>query len=194
MPASHLYRFYPVIIASLLAAGAIWLEHLTRIPETEAAPDADETPDFVAENVHIAGFADDGTLRYTLDSPRLTHFPKTDMTFSDHPRLQLFRQGRRLWINADSGEANAQGERVIFRGNVEAEREGRDAGDDALHFASDSLTVWPQEQRAASDAPVRIVQGGSRVDANRFEASNVFGDMKLSGKVRMRFPPKPRNS
>ncbi|MDR0703020.1 MAG: LPS export ABC transporter periplasmic protein LptC [Azoarcus sp.] len=193
MPASHLYRFYPVIVAALLAAGSIWLEHLTRAPETEAAVEADETPDFIAESVRIAGFDDDGALRYTLDSPRLTHFPKTDTTFSDHPRLQLFRQGRRLWINADSGEANAKGEILVFRGNVEAEREGAAAGDDALHFASATLTVWPQEQRAASNVPVHIVQGRNRADGNRFEASNVFGNMKLSGKVRMSFPPKQRS-
>jgi lipopolysaccharide export system protein LptC len=192
MPASHLYRFHPVIVAALLAAGSIWLEHLTRAPETEAVAEANEAPDFIAESVRIAGFGDDGKLHYTLDSPRLTHLPKTDTTFSDHPRLQLFRQGRRLWINADSGEANSKDEIVVFRGNVEAEREGAAAGDAPLHFASSSLTVWSREQRAASNVPVRIVQGFSRVDANRFEASNVFGDMKLSGKVRMSFPPKQR--
>ncbi|MDR1063879.1 MAG: LPS export ABC transporter periplasmic protein LptC [Azoarcus sp.] len=195
MPASHLtYRFYPAIVAALLAAGSIWLEHLTRAPESEAAAEADDgTPDFIAEGVRIAGFDDDGKLRYTLDSPRLTHLPQTDATLSDHPRLQLFRQGRRLWINADSGEASSKGEVVVFRGNVEAEREGADAEDVPLHFASASLTVWPQEQRAASNVPVRIDQGLNRADASRFEADNVFGDMKLSGKVRMSFPSRRRN-
>jgi lipopolysaccharide export system protein LptC len=194
MTSSHLtYRFYPIIIAALLAAGSIWLEHLTRVPEAEITDEIDEAPDFIAEGVRVIGFATDGKLRYTLDSPRLTHLTKSDTTLSDYPRLQLFSQGRRLWINANSGEASPKGEFVIFRGNVEAEREGAAAGDAVLHFASSSLTVWPQEQRAASKVPVRITQGLSKANANRFEADNVFGDMELSGKVHMSFPSKRRN-
>ncbi|MDR1661361.1 MAG: LPS export ABC transporter periplasmic protein LptC [Azoarcus sp.] len=193
MPASHLaYRFYPAIVAALLAAASVWLERLTRPPEPEAAAETGEAPDFIAEGVRITGFAEDGKLRYTLDSPRLTHLPETDTTLSEHPRLQLFSQGRRMWINADRGEASAKGEHVDFSGNVEAEREG--AGAEApLRFASARLTVWPQEQRAASNVPVRIVQGATRANASRFAADNVFGIMKLSGKVRMSFPSNRRN-
>ena len=192
MTTAHLaYCFYPVIIAALLAAGAIWLERLTRGPDP-AATETSEAPDFTADGVRITGFADDGQLRYTLDAPRVTHLPRTDTTRVDHPRLQLFSQGRRIWIEADEGEASARGERVDFSGNVEAEREAPTA-DETLHFSSTRLTVWPQEQRAASNVPVRIAQGLKRANANRFAADNIFGVMKLSGKVRMSLPRNRRN-
>lgn len=187
MTTGHMaYRFYPIAIAALLAAGSVWLEHLTRGPESAAA-EASEAPDFTADGVRITGFADDGRLRYTLETPRMTHLPRADTTWVGHPRLQLFSQGRRMWIEADEGEASPRGERVDFSGNVEAEREAA-AADDTLHFSSARLTVWPQEQRAASNVPVRIVQGPNRANANRFAADNIFGVMKLSGKVRMSFP------
>ncbi|MDR3213315.1 MAG: LPS export ABC transporter periplasmic protein LptC [Azoarcus sp.] len=195
MAAAHLaYRIYPIIIAALLAAGSIWLEHLTRNPEAASAAEASEAPDFIADGVRIVGFADDGALRYTLDTPRMIHLPHNDLTRFGQPRLQFFSQGRRMWINADDGEAGPKGERVDFSGHVEAEREGAAATDAPLHFSSTKLTVWTQEQRAASNVPVRITQGLTRADANSFSADNVFGVMKLSGKVRMSIPRNRRNS
>jgi len=183
---NFVYRFYPLAIAALLAAGATWLEHATRSPEPVATTAVRQTPDFIAEVVRITGFAEDGKLRYTLDSPRLTHLPASDSTLVEQPRLQLITQERHMWINADHGEVGPKGERVDFSGNVEAEREGAPS-DPPMQFSSAQLTVWPHEQRAVSNVPVRITQGDTRADANNFMSDNVFGIMKLSGKVRVRF-------
>ena len=191
-PINFIYRFYPLVIAALLAAGAIWLERATRIPEPAAHVTANQTPDFIADMVRITGFAQDGKLRYTLDSPRIIHLPTTDSTHVDQPRLLLIDQGRHMRVSADHGEVSPKGERVDFTDNVEADREGAPP-DSPLRLSSASLTVWPQEQRAVSDVPVRITQGKTRIDGNHFEADNVFGAMKLSGKVQMRLTPAPRN-
>jgi len=184
---NFIYLFYPLAIAALLAAGATWLEHATRSPEPAVDAPVNQTPDFIAETVRITGFAENGDLLYTLDSPRLTHLPATDLTRVEQPRLQLTTQGRQMWIDADYGEVGPKGERVDFTGNVEVEREGIPS-DPPMHLSSAQLTVWPQEQRAASNVPVRLTQGKTRADANGFEADNVFGVMVLSGKVRMHLP------
>ncbi|MDR2925128.1 MAG: LPS export ABC transporter periplasmic protein LptC [Azoarcus sp.] len=188
------YRFYPLAIAAVLAAGAVWLEHATRSPETPDAPTVSQTPDFIAQTVRITGFAQDGSLNYTLDSPHIQHLPATDQTHADQPRLMLINQGRHMRINADHGEVAPKAERVDFAGNVEAEREGAPA-EPPMHLSSARLTVWPNEQRAASDVPVRITQGGNRSDASSMAADNVFGVMKLSGKAKMRIASRyKRNS
>ncbi|MCL1860592.1 MAG: LPS export ABC transporter periplasmic protein LptC [Proteobacteria bacterium] len=179
-----IYRFYPLAIAALLAAGATWLERATRSPEPVADAAVSQTPDFIAETARITGFAKDGKLLYTLDSTRLTHLPVTDSTHIEQPKLELIAQGRHMWINAKHGEVGPKGEQVDFTGNVEAEREGVPS-EAPLRLFSEQLTVWPQEQRAASNVPVRITQGETRADANKFTADNIFGVMKLSGKVRM---------
>ena len=186
------YRIYPLVIAALLAAGAIWLERATRSPEPTAEVAPSQTPDFIARTVHIVGFAKDGKLYYTLESPYLVHLSSTDSTRIERPELHLFTQGRRMQINADHGEVGPKGERVDFTDNVEAEREG-DSHDPPLHLSSQQLTVWPQEQRAVSNVPVRITQGETRASANKLEADSVFGEMKLSGKVRMHLPHTKRN-
>lgn len=184
---NFVYRFYPLAIAALLAAGATWLEHVTRSPEPVVDAVVMQTPDFIAETVRITGFAKDGKLHYMLDSPRLTHLPVNDSTSVEQPRLQLINQERHVWINANYGDVGPKGERVDFTGNVEVEREGI-ASELPIRLYSEQLTVWPQEQRAVSNVPVRLTQGESRTDANSLEADNVFGVMKLSGKVRMHLP------
>jgi lipopolysaccharide export system protein LptC len=185
------YRYYPLLIVAVLAGGSIWLEHLTRSDEPAAVPDK-QAPDFLADTVQIIGFADDGSRRYTLNSPQVTHLPQTDTTVFNLPRLQLFNANSLMWITADRGEAGSEGKQVDFIGNVEAERSS-DAASEPLHLSSAQLRVWPEEQRAASDVPVLLTSGNRRTDANRMEADNMFGTLKLSGNVRMRFPPKQRN-
>jgi lipopolysaccharide export system protein LptC len=185
------YRLYPLAIVAALAAGSIWLEHMTRSDEPVAVAD-NHAPDFMADTVQINGFAEDGTLHHTLDSPHVTHLPQNNMTLFELPRLQLFAANRRMWINADHGEASREGKTVDFIGNVEAERENGPT-EAPLHFSSTKLTVWPDEQRAVSDVPVLLTRGLDRIDANHMEADNMFGNMKLSGNVRMSFPPKKRN-
>ncbi|MDR2032005.1 MAG: LPS export ABC transporter periplasmic protein LptC [Azoarcus sp.] len=187
------YRFYPVAIAALLAAGSVWLEHLTRAPESAAAAAESRMPDFVADKVRISGFSHDGALRYTLDSTRLTHLPHNGITVAEQPRLQLFTQTQRMRIDADRGEVAPGGERVDLSGNVEARHESG-PGDTAMRFSSDRLTVWPDTQRAASNAPVRLTRGNAHATANGIEADNLFGNIKLSGEVRMTFPRRQRNS
>ena len=187
------YRIYPVVIVALLAAGSIWLEHMTRAPESAATADNDRAPDFVADQVRILGFAEDGKLRYQLDSPRMVHLPATDSTSVDQPRLLFVSQARHLRVNADHGEVGPKGERVDLDGNVETERESN-PGEAPLRLLSEKLTVWPQEQRAVSTVPVRITQGDTSADAKNFSADNIFGLMKLSGNVRMSLPPRTRRN
>ncbi|MDR1423043.1 MAG: LPS export ABC transporter periplasmic protein LptC [Azoarcus sp.] len=195
MPGTQLaYRLYPVVIAALLALGSIWLERLTHEEDATRTDVDGSTPDFTADGVHVTGFAEDGALRYTLVSPHMTHVPDADQTQLEQPRLQLFTQGRRVWVSADSGIVGAKGTRVDFHGNVKAGRDGTSARESALNFFSAQLTVWPDEQRAMSNAPVKLVKDVSTITANTFSADNVFGLMKLSGKVHMTLPRKKRNS
>jgi lipopolysaccharide export system protein LptC len=184
-----IYRFYPLAIAALLAAGATWLERATRSHEPAPETAVNQTPDFIAETVRITGFAEDGKWRYALDSPRITHLPVTDATHVEQPRLQLLGQGRHMWIDADHGEVSSKGEQVDFTGNVKAKREATPP-DPPMQLFSAQLTVWPQEQRAISNVPVHLTQGETRTDANNFVADNVFGAIQLSGKVKMHLVPR----
>jgi lipopolysaccharide export system protein LptC len=192
------YQFYPLVIVALLAAGSVWLERLTRDAAPPPAAVSDSMPDFAAATVRITGFAHDGSLRYTLDSPHLTHLPQSDITLAETPYLRLFAHGRETWLQAGRGEVSAGGERVDFSGAVELERESGegDAGNpgEPLRFVSEQLRVWPQDQRAATDTPVHITQADSTATADGLAASNIFGNLELIGHARVSFPRHRRNS
>ncbi|GHT95351.1 hypothetical protein FACS1894116_10710 [Betaproteobacteria bacterium] len=187
------WHAYPLIITGLLAAGSYWLEHLTREAETPLVAPERRAPDFVATAVSISGFAADGSLRYTLDTPRVIHVPQDDQTLTTQPQLQLFSHGKRTWLHAEHGVISARGEQADFNGEVNVER-GDDSGDEhALHIFSGHLTVWPKDQRAATDTPVRLTQGSFTATALGLAASNIFGNLELVGEVKMSLPRHRRN-
>jgi lipopolysaccharide export system protein LptC len=186
------WQIYPLVIAGLLAAGSIWLDRLTREPETPPASPERRSADFVASEVSITGFGADGGLRYILDTPRIIHLPQTSQTLASQPRLRLFSADGQTWLRAERGIVSAEGEQADFDGDVEVERTGKDGA--ALHFASERLTVWPSEQRAATDVAVRLRQGEATATAQGLAASNLFGILELTGKVKMSIPRHRRTS
>lgn len=186
-------RLYPIIAVALLAAGSIWLERLSR--EQESTPDrsAGSGPDFIAEQTRIVGFAKDGSRSYALVSERMTHFPNTDITEVERPRLELVSSDRLLTIQSDRGEVSPGGERADFVGNVEAQRQGS-TGQADIRFVSERLTVWPDKHRAESTAPVRLTQGQTTALAHGLRADNLFGTLDLIGKARVTIPRRQGNT
>lgn len=187
------YRLYPIVAVALLAAGSIWLERLTREPETRADQSDRRGPDFIADQTRIVGFGKDGSRRYALVAERMTHFPDTDVTKVEHPRLEIASGQRLLKIRADQGEVSAGGERVDFSGAVDAQREGS-SGEPAMTFASERLAVWPDEHRAETTAPVRLTQGLTTAHANGLQADNLFGTLDLIGQARVNIPRRQGNT
>lgn len=181
------YRLYPIIAVALLAAASIWLERLSREPDTAPERGTSTVADFVAEQTRIVGFGKDGSQRYALVSDRMTHFPGADITDVERPRLEIASGEQLLNVSADRGEVSARGERVDFTGNVEAQRTGS-PGQPGITFASERLAVWPDEHRAETTAPVRLTQGPTTALANGLRADNLFGTLDLIGKARVNIP------
>lgn len=187
------YRLYPLIAVALLAAASIWLERLSRGPDATPERSSNTVPDFIAEQTRIVGFGKDGDQRYALESDRMTHFPGADITHVERPRLELVSGESLLSVNADHGEVSSGGERVDFTGNVDAQRTGR-PGQSGITFASERLTVWPDEHRAETTVPVRLTQGPTTALANSLRADNLFGTLDLIGKARVTIPRRQGNT
>ncbi|MDR0563747.1 MAG: LPS export ABC transporter periplasmic protein LptC [Azoarcus sp.] len=189
---SHIDRFYPLVLAALLAVGSFWLERLTHIDEP-AETAVRQTPDFEASQTLITGFNKEGKLRFSLVSPQLTHFPVTDTTFVEAPRLLLISEGRRMNTSARQGEVSSGGQQVVLTGDVKIDRESA-PGIPPLRLLTEKVTIWPEEQRAISNAPAHLERGNDHANANRLEADNVFGVMTLSGRVKMRLSPSQKRN
>ncbi len=185
------HRLYPVIALALLAAATVWLERVTQVGEAPAPAPAADKPDFVADHARILGFGDDGRQRYELVTERLTHFPVSDITALDQPRLRMHSEGREVRLDSVSGEVSPGGERVDLTGDVHAWRSG-DPGRPETTFTSERLRVWPDENRAETDTPVVLVQGGTQATALGMRADNLFGVFDLLGDVKVNMPRRQR--
>jgi len=185
-------RFYPIIALALLAAGTLWLERATRSDEPRPASEVRQHPDFIGEHVRLTSFDPAGQQRYELLADKATHYPLSDVTEFEQPYLQYETEDGELRVSADWGEAREGGETLLLVGNVQFFRDGLDGNPD-LTFASNSLKVWPDDQRAETDDPVVLTQGNTVAHGNGMRADNLFGTLQLIGDARVSMPPSSRN-
>lgn len=182
-------RLYPILALAALAAATVWLERATRSPDPRPIAAVREHPDFIGEDVHLSRFDDAGQLHYTLVASRVWHYPLGDITEFEHPRLRYETDDGLVRAFADHGESHEGGEVIYLRGNAEIYRDAHGDRPDTT-LLSDSLTLWPDEQRAASDDPVVLTQGRTVSFGNAMRADNLFGTLELIGNARVIIPPR----
>ncbi|AVZ79994.1 LPS export ABC transporter periplasmic protein LptC [Zoogloeaceae bacteirum Par-f-2] len=188
------HRLYPVIALALLAGGTYWLARISAPEDDSPRPAERGKPDFVATGARLQGFDANGRERYELLADRISHYPGTDVSLFDKPRLiQRASDGRRLFLTADSGEAYRQGDEVRMRGNVRGRRSGlAGQADDTL--STETLTVWPKDERVLSRSPVVLTRGNTVIHAQGLQADNIFGTLRLTGQVYATLPRSNRTS
>lgn len=187
----HIDRIYPIIALALLAAITLWIERVTRAPAE--APRIDRSdPDFIGERIRMTAYDASGQPRYELIAQRIVHFPLSDVTDFEQPRLRYQSSEGDVRIRADSGESVRSGETVILNGDVVVTREGT-AENPALSLQTATLTLWPDTQRAMTDAPVVLKHGNIVAHGNGLRADNLVGAFDLVGDTKVQMPSSKRN-
>lgn len=186
-----LERIYPIIALALLAAVTLWLDRTTSSDEARPAAALRQEPDFIGEEIRLTSFGPDGRERYRLIADRVTNYPQADLTDFERPRLRYDTEEGELTIDALRGESYDEGTIIHLRGEVHVFRRGRDDNPD-LTLASDTLTIWPDDQRAATDDPVVLTRDNSIAHGNAFRADNLFGTLELIGDANVHMPPSSR--
>ena len=183
---------YPIIVLAVLAGATVWLERSTRDEQvaTRTAPPIGE-PDFIAEGARLVSFDATGAQAYELIARLVTHYPRMELSLLENPRLEMQQDGRQARIEAHSGEVRSRGEEVFLKGEVNVWREGIEAEADLI-LTSETLTVWPRDQRAASDDPVTITQGSNLARGNALRADNLFGTLELQGQASLQMQARSR--
>ncbi|MCC4115072.1 LPS export ABC transporter periplasmic protein LptC [Aromatoleum toluclasticum] len=186
-------QLYPLAGLIIVAGASLWLERITT--DEEARPSSQErvAPDFVAEGTRLIAFDHSGRQHYELLTDKITHHPQTDATTLDHPRLHYEVDGRELHLSSEQGEVLREGDEVRLAGDVRARRNAAE-GSPEMTLASASLTIWPDDERAATSDPVAITQGASTAHANGMKSDNIFGTLELIGNARVHIPRTNRKS
>lgn len=184
-------RLYPLIVIAVLAGSTLWLDYSTSERDSTPQLRLRDKPDFIAEQARLVSFNEQGLRHYELTSPRIVHFPIDNVTVLDAPVLNLAQDARKMRIDARQAEVHARGDEILLQQDVLVWRQG--LGDEAdMTLETNSLTVWPNDQRAASDEAVRITQGPSVATAQGLRADNLFGTLELVGQASVRFDGRTR--
>lgn len=186
-------QLYPVIALLVLAGATVWLERVTRGDDAQSASQLRREPDFTAEQTRLISFDRNGRQHYELLADKITHYPLSSITALDMPRLRYVADGRELQVSAKTGDVLNEGDEVRLAGDVSVLRAAA-PGSPAMSFASQSLKVWPDDERAETSDPVVLTQGATTAHANGLKSDNIYGTLELIGNARVNIPRTTRTS
>ena len=142
-------------------------------------------PDLFLERASLTQFDQRGILASQITAERFTHYPLTDVTALQLPKITLFieREPNPWRINSTAGRllplSKYRKETVELWDEVNAYRLHRDGTQTVITTAA--LTVFANENRAQSDEAVVITTSNSVTRASSMQAWLDSGQFELKG-------------
>lgn len=184
MPKTFRQKLLLTLIALLLiAAGYYWNVRLELFTEGKA-PVSNDAIDFYAANAHSTQYRIDGTLAYEMTAVRLEHMKATDVTNVTTPDLLFFREGQpQPWhVQSVRAEVGPQGKQVELIDDVRVQR--TDAASRTLLLTTTRMTVFPDQNYAQTEQPVKITEPNGVTTAIGMKAYLKDSRMLLLSNVR----------
>jgi lipopolysaccharide export system protein LptC len=188
--------YLPVMLMALLALGTYWLARSTpgaapvlgqRTPTHEA--------DYFLRGFSVKTFDPDGRLKTEIQGQEARHFPDTDTTEIDQPRIRAFNDKGALTVaTADRAIANGDASQVQLIGNAVVTREapaparGRPASP-RVEIRGEFLHAFMAEERVKSDRPVTLRRGDDQFEAQQMDYDNLERVLQMQGRVRGTLQP-----
>lgn len=159
-----------VFIASVLLNRTVDLDH-----QIETAPALLNEPDLFMTQASISQINEEGHLTSKISADRFTHYPLTDVTTLELPRVALYTPNLTGPWTISSTKGRLLGVSVYRKQSVElwstvrAEKSNPDGS--TTTFITDALNVYPSENVAESDSPVTIFTGDTQTQAAKLRAN-----------------------
>jgi lipopolysaccharide export system protein LptC len=123
------------------------------------------------------------------------HYPDTDTTEIDQPRIRAFNArgeltvatARRAISNADGSEVQLIGGAVVTR---EASTDASGQIRPRMEFRGEFLHVFVDAERVSSNKPVELTRGDLRFTGDGLEFDNINQVLQLTGRVRGQLQPR----
>jgi lipopolysaccharide export system protein LptC len=181
--------YLPVILMGLLALGTYWLARNTPVFSQSPAQRAERhEPDYFLRGFSVKNFDPEGRLKNEILGTEARHFPDTDTTEIDQPRIRSYSDKGALTIaTARRAISNADGSQVQLIGNAVVTREGKDAqGQEVprLEIRGEFLQAFMDEERVKSDRRVTMTRGRDVFEADQLDYDNLGRVLQLQGRVR----------
>ena len=182
--------YLPIILMGLLALGTYWLvRNAPGMAPVEAARPATHEPDYFMRRFSVKTFDAAGRLKSEVFGTEARHYPDTNTTEVDHPRIRSFNARGELTVatarlalsNADGSEVQLIGDAVVTR---EATTGANGQQRPRLEFSGEFLHVFLDTERVKSHKPVTLKRGESVFVAESLDFDNLDHVLELRGRVR----------
>lgn len=150
----------PLLILILLVGLTMWLERATRVDDRPSSGKSRHDPDVIVDNFTLRRFDPSGQVQHTLTAQQLRHYPDDDSTELDQPLLLYRGKQSPTRISADRAQLMKDGKEAILRDNVRVLREAS-PGNPEMTLETSVLNVYPDDEIARTDKPVKLTQGKS---------------------------------
>jgi lipopolysaccharide export system protein LptC len=187
----------PLAAVALFAALTYWLD--VRVTESAIARQKPTltAPDHFMEQFVIERTSKAGRVEQTIVGAKATHYPSNNTTVLEAPKYDSHVEGKApLTVQAARGvmynDPKKKGvEQADFSGRVVAVQ-GAHAGRDPIRYESETLTVFPQTQRAQTKDVTKTISGDRVVTTQGIEidAENQTG--KTSQGFNLELTPKEK--
>lgn len=188
---AHRWRLsITLVVGVFVACGSFWLVQLMSRGDEELLADKRQNePDYIIDQFSVVRMTKDGKPSYIVAGDRLVHRPVGDVSEIDKPVVRnLSTEHPPMDMTADRARVDEGNTRVTLQGNVVIDRAalGKSA---ATHITTESLTVYPDEDRMETDQPVKIAQGGTTATGTGMKANNATRQVQLHGRGTIVMPP-----
>jgi lipopolysaccharide export system protein LptC len=188
--------YLPVILMGLLALGTYWLARNTPSFAPAAAPRPPRhEADYFLRNFSVKSFDADGRLQTEMQGVEARHYPDTDTTEIDLPRIRSYNaQGTLIVATAKKAISNADASQVQLIGDAVVRRTPRPAPGASpappLEIRGEFLHAYLDAERVESDKPVTLARGGNVFHGDSMEFDNLERTLELRGRVRGTLQPR----
>jgi lipopolysaccharide export system protein LptC len=191
--------YLPIILMGLMALGTYWLVRNTPgLGTVESRGEEVHEPDNLMRRFSIKTFDPSGRLKSEVFGTEARHFPDTNTTEIDQPRIRSFNARGELTVatarlalsNADGSEVQLIGDAVVTREAV-TDKDGQIRP--RMQFRGEFLHAFLDSERVASHKPVELTRGENRFTADSLEFDNLDQVTDLRGRVRGSLVPNNRD-
>lgn len=189
---AHRWQLTLVMIAGVfVAVGSFWLVQVVNQSGQEVAADRfRDEPDYIIERFSTVRMNKEGQPAYIISGDKLTHRPIDDSSLIEQPFVHGLSSGQPpMNIRAQTAYVDQGNTRVKLSGNVNVVRPATKESQ-ALQLKTSTLTVYPDEERMETDAPVEMLAGKATATGTGMKANNATRQVELGGRGTMTMPPR----
>jgi lipopolysaccharide export system protein LptC len=180
-----------MMVGVFVALGSFWLvQVVNQAGEAAQADRFRNEPDYIIDRFSLVRMNKLGQPAYIVSGDKLTHHPLDDSSDVIKPFVHsLAGDQPPVNIHADTAHIDQGNTRVKLDGNVDVTRPAT-AKAQAMRMTTTTLTVFPDEERMETVAPVDLSLGASLAKGTGMQFNNATRQVQLGGRGAITLPPR----